>query len=73
MNMTLKSHLSLSMPLLGASHVAAIPANARSPETLEQCGRSHCGSGEKEKMASDQRLSVNSKTQASLVVPWCRP
>jgi len=57
------------MPLLGASHAAAIPANAHSPKTLEQCGMSHCGSGEKEKMVSNQRLSVNSKTQASLVVP----
>ena len=50
-----------TMPLLGASHATAIPANARSPETLDQCGRSRCGSGEKEKTVSNQRLSMDLK------------
>lgn len=54
------------MPPLGASYKATIPANTRSPETgypLDQCGRSHHGSGEKEKTVSDLRLSMNSKIQ----------
>ena len=54
------------MPLFGAYYKTAIPANAHSPETsypFDQCGRSRRGSGEKEKTVSDQRLSMNSKTQ----------
>jgi hypothetical protein len=43
-----------TMPLLGTFYMAAIPANA-----LNQCGRSHWGSGEKKKTVSDQRPPMN--------------
>lgn len=46
-----------TMPLLGASYTAAIPANARGSETgypLIQCGGFRRSSGEKENTVSDQ-------------------
>ena len=50
------------MHFLGTFYMAAIPADARGPETsypLNQCGKSYWVSGEKEKTVSDQRLSMN--------------
>ena len=52
------------MPYLGTVHMAATPANIHSPETSYspgQCGRSHCGPGEKEKAVSNQKLSMKQK------------
>ena len=52
------------MPHLGTVHMAATPANIRSPKTSyspSQCGRSCCGTGEKEKVVSNQKLSMKQK------------
>ena len=49
------------MPHLGTVHMATTSANIHSPKTSYspgQCGRSHCGTGEKEKVVSDQKLSM---------------
>ena len=52
------------MPHLGTIHMAATSANIHSPETSyspSQCGRSCCGTGEKEKVVSNQKLSMKQK------------